>query len=699
LSEARFFSLRAMPAWRRGARMHLTADDEGLTIVRRDVYRPARRDEADHPRLVRPVADAAADASGRWFLLDGAAGVWKADMVSGHTESLLPSGHGWFTRAASIAVLSDMWAAADPDASPTLALLSSDNAQVLWAKSDWNGETFRSLAVAADGKDRTVVLAAFESADDGLVLRLLRFEASGDPAGALDVTLPDPPAAEEDGSDALATAFRSRRFALSLADRGAGWLLDRDAATAMPFDFDGAEGTASFLPLPPEATPALAICAAPDGSAWIVRGAEAGGGRALLRLGRDGRAEGIGEGGQGGADRLQSGPGDRLYVWDNDEATVTTLRAKPETAIWEPFRRRMGVWLGGSLDSTTTETEWHKLVVDAVGEPDTQVRIRYYASDRKAVVAGGQLIPDLDRYIADASIEPDVKLTTLRDVWSEPIVDPKDALLFGARGRYLWLYIELIGSEANAPTVRGVQAHFPRHTYVNDLPALYQQDAKSKDFLDRFLSMFQTMMEETDAHIAGVPRTFDPEASSGRSLRWLLSWLGLREDDHWTDEQLRKLLKAAPRIYKLRGTRLALETLIEIYTGERPIIMEYDQLRTLKEHAELGDVAEKLYATDSHGFNVLVKPEHADSETKRVTLQHLIDSCKPAFATAKLIVLQPWVYMDLHSYLGLNTVLSEPTLLTLDGRSSMPHHTITIDVGQDNRVDQHTRLELDSRLE
>ena len=55
----------------------------------------------------------------------------------------------------------------------------------------------------------------------------------------------------------------------------------------------------------------------------------------------------------------------------------------------------------------------------------------------------------------------------------------------------------------------------------------------------------------------------------------------------------------------------------------------------------------------------------------------------PAFAVGKLIVLQPWVFMDLHSYLGLNTVLSEPALLRLDGRSSMPHHTITIDVGED----------------
>jgi DNA primase catalytic subunit len=129
------------------------------------------------------------------------------------------------------------------------------------------------------------------------------------------------------------------------------------------------------------------------------------------------------------------------------------------------------------------------------------------------------------------------------------------------------------------------------------------------------------------------------------------------------------------------------------------MILEYEQIRSLKENPEFSGVAEKLYDVETFGFNVLVKLEHADSEAKRVMLQHLIDRYKPAFATARLIVLQPWVYTDLHSYLGLNTVLSEPALLKLDGYSSMPHHTITIDVGQENRVDRHTRLELDSQLE
>lgn len=716
MSEARYFSLRSEPAWRRGALLHVTAGEGGIAIRRRNVYRPARRDEAEHPRVVRPIASAAADPSGRWLLLDQAAGVWKADLSSGHIEALLAAGHGWFGAGSTLTALEETWAAADPDSSPTLLLLSASNAQVLWAKADWQGQPFRAHAVAEAGGGRIAALAVFDAeapdygaqqggtqppnvaevpghAEAAPEWAVLRYGPAGEEVGArpLDPPLdPEPPNASP--------ARRTPRFELSCAPDGVCWLLDRHAQAVARIDF-GAETPAEWTPLPEAVRPATALCASSADGCWIVRRVSGAAARELLLLGSDGQPLDRGDAGTSDADRLQGGPDGRLFAWDNEESSVTTLRARPETAVWEPLGRRAGVWLGGSLDSTSAETEWHKLVVEAECAPDTQIRIRYYASDRKAAFVGGALVPDLDRYIADETIAPEDKLAALRELWSEPIVDPRDALLFGAKGRYLWLHIELIGSEANTPVVRGVQVHFPRMSYVSDLPAVYQRDARSKDFLDRFLSLFQTMLEETDAKITDVPRSFDPEASSGASLRWLLGWLGLDEDDHWTDAQLRELLRAAPTIYKLRGTRYALETLIAIYTGEKPIILEYDQLKPLKEHPELGTVAEKLYSVDRYGFNVLVKPEHADTETKRVTLQHLIDSVKPAFAIGKLIILQPWVYMDLHSYLGLNTVLSEPTLLRLDGSSSMPHHTITIDVGEDNRVDQHTRLELDSRLE
>jgi hypothetical protein len=95
----------------------------------------------------------------------------------------------------------------------------------------------------------------------------------------------------------------------------------------------------------------------------------------------------------------------------------------------------------------------------------------------------------------------------------------------------------------------------------------------------------------------------------------------------------------------------------------------------------------------------MLPPECVRSDKQRLMIEAIIDDQKPAYAEGQLIVLEPWMYADVHTYLGINTVLSEPTLLTLDQRSAMPYQTLLTDFDRDRRMDVHTRLELDSELE
>ena len=80
-------------------------------------------------------------------------------------------------------------------------------------------------------------------------------------------------------------------------------------------------------------------------------------------------------------------------------------------------------------------------------------------------------------------------------------------------------------------------------------------------------------------------------------------------------------------------------------------------------------------------------------------LRGLVEEHKPAFTEVKLVWLQPWMYLDLHTYLGINTVLAEPSLFTLHTDRNMPNDTLIVDLDMDGRMDAHTRLEMDSELE
>ncbi|TBL80767.1 phage tail protein [Paenibacillus thalictri] len=684
MSDRRFFSFRRPPDWRRGQAHQLVSAQHGLSIVKHQLYRYARTFQLANPLLKLPLRDAVAEPSGRWLLLDAVGTIWHAELSSGHMEALLTSGGAAMGPLTRLAVTADSVVIMDPEAAEPLQAIVSDQAQLKWTAAAWRDTPFRGHAIAATPGGDTVILA--ELADEDR-LHLLWFNHAGMAARKLALPL-DKTAGPRTADD---------RFELSFGENGHGWLIDREAQLVAAIDAES--GDAAIVPRS-EALPGqlLAVCDAGSGTAWLlIRNPQAVIEYELLRVRRDGQLVERGVTSNRSGTRLIS-RSHSLELWDPSKTGIHMLKPALETAVWKPFGRRLGVWFSDSLDSGAPGTEWHKIVMEARREHDTQINVRFLAADEPEFIIGGKKL-NLDSYLADTEVAPETKLTALASVWSEPLRDPYDALLFRARGRYIWVYLELIGSEAHTPVIHSLEVHFPRRSYLEYLPSIYQQDERSKDFLDRYLSLFQTMLEETDDKIDQAARAFDADGATGVSLRWLFSWLGIQAEANWPEEKLRALLKQAPTLYRLRGTKYAMETVISIYTGEKPIILEYEQVKPLKENPELGEVAERLYAAEPGVFNVLVKPEHAETDMQRIMLQQLIESFKPAFAVGKLVILQPWVFMDLHSYLGLNTVLSEPTLLTLDGRSSMPHHTITIDVGQDSRINEHTRLGIDSRLE
>jgi len=687
LSGPQFFTFRKPSDWRRGTSFHLEMRDRGLTIRREQVYRHVRELKLGDPLPAGGFPDAALSPDGRLLLVDRQGVVWRAELYSSHAE---PVG-----RAADEAEEAGMKLAAARDAvivllagpRSSLRSFTADRGQLRWKAEDWFGEPIRGVDVAVDGEDRIWVLADDEHADQ---LMLMEFDDAGVPQNRFFFPSSAGPSAREDPE---------QRYELTAGSGGELWLLDRLFQRIALIRTDQAAARWLPQPLDPSRETVLSLGSREPGRVWcLTQSSEETAAQSLVKIGADGTVLERGYPGAARGDRLYLDR-NRLYVWHSGEKTMHLVLPAAETAVWQPLGRRAGIWISDALDSGMPDTEWHKVVVGARREHDTQIIVRYAASNDPEAVLSGVGKVRVDGFVRDPAVDPVEKLNALSGFWSPPLKDPEDALFFGAKGRYLWIMLELSGTEQHAPAVESMEIHFPRRSMLEYLPSIYQRHEPSRDFLTRYLSLFQTLLDETERNIRRLTRSLDPGGAGGPSLRWLLGWLGLSAEHYWTEEQLRRLLRFAPELHRLRGTRYAVEMLVEIYTGEKPIILEYDQVKPLKENEELGEVAERLYAADPHSFNVLVKSEHADTEMKRVTLNHLIDSFKPAFSSFRLIVLQPWVYMDLHSYLGMNTVLSEPTLLTLDGRSSMPHHTITIDPGRESRIDQHTRLGLDSRLE
>ena len=107
--------------------------------------------------------------------------------------------------------------------------------------------------------------------------------------------------------------------------------------------------------------------------------------------------------------------------------------------------------------------------------------------------------------------------------------------------------------------------------YLNYMPALYDKD----ELMGRFLMLFESFWMPIEGQINNLPLYFDPSMTPSEFLPWLASWFNLVLDARWPEERRRQLLRSAVSLYRKRGTKQGLQEYLELFTGERPEIIEH----------------------------------------------------------------------------------------------------------------------------
>ena len=150
--------------------------------------------------------------------------------------------------------------------------------------------------------------------------------------------------------------------------------------------------------------------------------------------------------------------------------------------------------------------------------------------------------------------------------WTTGTVNSKNNLILDCVGRYLKLKVELSSLDRQkSPRFNKMIVYFSVPTYMRYLPEIYQENEQSKIFLERFLSIFQTLFEETENKIYSFTKNLDVRTTPEEFLPWLSSWLSLSFSEGWSSDNIRSFLEKAPEIFKKRGTREGLEEALSIY--------------------------------------------------------------------------------------------------------------------------------------
>lgn len=259
-----------------------------------------------------------------------------------------------------------------------------------------------------------------------------------------------------------------------------------------------------------------------------------------------------------------------------------------------------------SFDSRSTSTVWHRIYLEAVIPPGCGVRVCLAATDEPVKPSDpdewhehlfGDVAPRNGRIVPKGAWVPFASEIPFSNGFLNCERVPQRTGLFSAlvqrsnrrvrtlQGRHLWVVVELFGNGRATPEIAALRVYASRFSYAQRyLPELYRERLFGRerddvlrddvwpvttraDFLDRFLANTEGVLTVLEDRIASAFVLTDPRTTPSASLEWLASWIGAVLDPALPAARQRQLLRAAPYLYRRRGTVAGLRAALDLVTG------------------------------------------------------------------------------------------------------------------------------------
>jgi phage tail-like protein len=146
------------------------------------------------------------------------------------------------------------------------------------------------------------------------------------------------------------------------------------------------------------------------------------------------------------------------------------------------------------------------------------------------------------------------------------------AKLFDTTDRYIWVSISLSAAPGSRlPRLTKLDVLYPGRTLMENLPAIYQsEETKLGSFLRALVGVFETTTQGLDERIGSMGSQINPSTAPEPWLNFIARWLGVPWDDELPLKLKQAIINHAPELSKARGTRAALEALLEaLLPGKR----------------------------------------------------------------------------------------------------------------------------------
>jgi phage tail-like protein len=363
-----------------------------------------------------------------------------------------------------------------------------------------------------------------------------------------------------------------------------------------------------------------------------------------------------------------------------------TERAPVRLSLTGAYTAHGVLWGGPVVTPSRRAEQWHK-VGAAVSALPSGAHVRLYTFST-----------------SDGSTPPSPEVDP---AWQPVAPDGTETVIPGGPDDAVWVGVRLDSDDGvTTPVLTQLRIDFDYDGYLPDLPAVYREAKPARDFLRRFLSVFESAFGQLEAEIDRVPSLFDPGAINASYLPWLADALGIDWDEHWSEARQRQVVASAFALFARRGTAAGLRDAIRLFGDvdvriEEPILQtDWWALPSAEQWATDDGSAGRLGFTTvlvpaeaqgavvgtsaildrsdlitddefgapvfqevAHQLTVQVYAGHVRCERTRENIRALVEREKPAHIAHHLCVIRPRLRVGFQARLGIDTLVgsSEPS--------------------------------------
>lgn len=315
-----------------------------------------------------------------------------------------------------------------------------------------------------------------------------------------------------------------------------------------------------------------------------------------------------------------------------------------------------------AINSYEENSMWGRFRLKASLPGSCILVLRAFAKDAEETEQ--EKVWEADEYLLNQTVAPEEKLKFFENADCAKSVNCQNLLLYELSGQYLWLCVEIIG--IGEGELSGLYLESLGDNFMQTFPEIYQERG---GFFHRYMSIFSSMYQELQDKIDHVEDWLNVEKAPEPLLHLFAGWLGLELEGEFLEEAvLRRLLKEAYGLNRIKGTRQAVIRLVELVLGEQVIVVERNLLNCHADREE-GKLYNRLYGTSKQDITVLINRK--SDEKLQAQLLYLLKQYKPVKSRLKLVFYRDCNRLDSYCFLDGNARLGYLTGGRMDENYAM----------------------------